>query len=419
MLVGAQKGGFRENELRDAGLAQRGREGRLYDRFRSRIMFPLTDRRGQVLGFGARAMRDGQGPKYLNTSENEIFRKGQQLFGLHLAHGHATRCERIVVVEGYTDVLALHQAGIRDSVAIMGTALTSLQMRLLSQTAKDIVLALDADRSGQEAMVRAAGAGGEAVLRVVEMPEGKDPADLIAAGEADAFRERVENAVPIAQFQVRRVLADADLDSPAGRDRALEEAARLIAEQTKEGSAMRDELVREAADRLDVPGQRVLTAFDSSATAPVRPSHDPGPAFPSGASAGDIAFRTEREFFANCLASGELGRRYLSTPSDGQFSTDVSRRARKHLVTHFDDPLADLPEEQQALGSLVHRAVDMARTKVPVEEGFLRTSVVHLEVQRLEREIRRARSVGDHAQNSVLAAALQQAKRDLGNWQMA
>jgi DNA primase len=415
MLVGAQKGGFRENELRDAGLAQRGREGRLYDRFRGRIMFPLTDRRGQVLGFGARAMRDAQGPKYLNTSENEIFRKGQQLFGLHLAHSPAAKSERIVVVEGYTDVLALHQAGIRDSVAIMGTALTSLQMKLLSQTAKDVVLALDADRSGQEAMVRVARAGGEAILRVVEMPEGKDPADLIAAGEADAFRERVENAVPITQFQVRRVLADADLDSPVGRDRALEEAARLIAEQTTEGSAMRDELVREAADRLDVPSHRVRTAFESGGppAAAARPERDPGPAFPAGASAGEVAFRAEREFLSRCLASDDLGRSYLSLPSDDQLSSDATRRAREHLVAHFDDPLAGLPEDEPALAALVTDVALAAQEQPATPEAVLRMSILQLEKRRLEREIRRAAQAGDHARQSELAAAEQRVRGDL------
>jgi DNA primase len=420
MLVGAQKGGFRENELHDAGLAQRGREGRVYDRFRGRIMFPLADRRGQVLGFGARAMGEGRGPKYLNTSENEIFRKGQQLFGLHLAHTPAAKSERIVVVEGYTDVLALHQAGIRDSVAIMGTALTSLQMKLLSQTAGNVVLALDADRSGQEAMVRVAGAGGEAVLRVVEMPEGKDPADLIAAGEADSFRERLDAAVPITQFQVRRVLADADLDSPAGRDRALEEAARLIAEQTKEGSAMRDELVREAADRLDVPGHRVLTAFAARAqsatpspSAVVPPQRDPGPAFPAGASAGEVAFRAEREFLSRCLASDDLGRSYLSLPSDDQLSSEATRRAREHLVAHFDDPIAGLPEGEPALAALVTNVALAAQEQPASPEAVLRMSILQLEKRRLEREIRRAAQAGDHARQSELAAAEQRVRGDL------
>ncbi|MGH2763146.1 MAG: DNA primase, partial [Thermoleophilaceae bacterium] len=258
MVVGAQRGGFRPEELVAAGLAQRGRQGGgLYDRFRGRIMFPLADARGRVLGFGARAMGEGRGPKYLNTSENDVYHKGRQLFGIDRARSDAAKSGRIVVVEGYTDVLALHQAGIRQSVAIMGTALTAEQMSELGRAAPLVVLALDADRSGQDAMLRAARAGSGVTLRVVEMPEGRDPADLVAAGETDAFRARLDAALPMMEFQVRRVLADADVETPAGRDLALEEAARLIAEHTREGSATRDELVREVADRLDVPAAYV------------------------------------------------------------------------------------------------------------------------------------------------------------------
>ena len=417
MIVGAQEGGFRRQELVEGGLAQPGRQGGIYDRFRGRIMFPLADRRGQVLGFGARSMGEARGPKYLNTSENDIFHKGRQLFGINLAHGPATKSGRIVVVEGYTDVLALHQAGIRDSVAIMGTALTPEQMKRLSDTASDVVLALDADRSGQEAMLRAARTGGRAALRVVEMPAGKDPADLIAAGEAEAFRERLDAALPMMQFQVRRVLADADLDSPAGRDRALEEAARLIAEHTTEDSSMRDELVREVADRLDVPGHRVRTAFASSGPAPAArsaaPTRDPGPAFPAGASAGEVAFRAEREFLARCLASNALGRRYLSLPSDDQLSSDPTRRAREHLAAHFDDPLAGLPEDEPALAALVTDVALAAQEQPASPEAVLRMSILQLEKRRIEREIRRAAHEGDHARQSELAAAEQRVRGEL------
>jgi DNA primase len=417
MVVGAQESGFRRQELVEAGLAQPGRQGGIYDRFRGRIMFPLADRRGQVLGFGARSMGEGRGPKYLNTSENDIFHKGRQLFGINLAHGPATKSGRIVVVEGYTDVLALHQAGIRDSVAIMGTALTPEQMKRLSDAASDVVLALDADRSGQEAMLRAARTGGRASLRVVEMPAGKDPAELIAEGRAESLRERLDRALPMMQFQVRRVLADGDLDSPAGRDRALEEAARLIAEHTTEGSAMRDELVREVADRLDVPAHRVRTTFASSGRPPahgaVSSKRDPGPAFPAGASAGEVAFRAEREFLARCLASNELGRSYLSLPSDDQLSSDATRRARQHLVAHFDDPLAGLPEDEPGFGALVTGVALAAQEQPASPEAVLRMSILQLEKRRIEREIRRAAHEGDHARQSELAAAEQRVRGEL------
>ncbi len=183
------------------------------------------------------------------------------------------------MVEGYTDVLALHQAGIRESVAIMGTALTAEQMAELGRAATLVVLALDADRSGQEAMLRAARVAQDrgVELRAVEMPEGTDPADLLAAGGAEAFAKLLDGALAMIQFQVRRVLADADLGTPTGRDRALEEARGLIA-ATPERTAMRDELVREVADRLDVPAEYVRTSEPRPACAArSRPRSRPAP----------------------------------------------------------------------------------------------------------------------------------------------
>ncbi|MEA2401003.1 MAG: primase [Thermoleophilaceae bacterium] len=412
VIVGAQRDGFGPPELVAAGLAQRGRDGGLYDRFRGRIMFPLANARGRVLGFGARAMSEGRGPKYLNTSENEIYHKGRQLFGIDLARAHAAKSGRIVVAEGYTDVLALHQAGIRESVAIMGTALTAEQMAELGRAAPLVVLALDADRSGQDAMLRAAQHGG-VELRAVEMPEGTDPADLLAAEGAEAFTKRLEGALPMIQFQIRRVLADADLGTPTGRDKALEEARSLIA-ATPERTAMRDQLVREIADRLDVPAEYVRAAPSgaaarSSGGAPATRV----PVLPAGASAGEVAFRAEREFLLRCLASGDLGREYLSRPDDDQLSSDATRRAREHLVTHFDDPLAALSEDEPALAALVTDVALAAQEQPPSNEAVLRMSILQLEKRRLEREIRRAAQAGDHARQSELAAAEQRVRGDL------
>jgi DNA primase len=406
VIVGAQRDGFAPPELVAAGLAQRGRDGGLYDRFRGRIMFPLADARGRVLGFGARAMGEGRGPKYLNTSENEIYHKGRQLFGIDRARAQAAKSGRIVVVEGYTDVLALHQAGIRESVAIMGTALTAEQMAELGRAAPLVVLALDADRSGQEAMVRAAQHGG-VDLRAVEMPPGSDPADLLASGGAEPFAKLLDGSIAMIQFQVRRLLADADLDTPAGRDRALEEARSLI-----DGAqpAMRQQLIRELADRLDMPVNSVTLAFQSS-PAP-RFTRAPEPALPAGTSAGEVAFRAEREFLSRCLASGDLGRDYLTRPSDDQLS-DATRRARAHLVDHFDDPLADLSVDEPALAALVTDVALAAQEQPPTTEAVLQMSILQLETRRLEREIRRAAQEGDYARQSELAAAEQRVRGEL------
>ena len=175
-------GGFSEQELYATGLAQRSKEnGQPYDRFRSRIMFPLADVRGRVLGFGARAMREEQRPKYLNTSDNDVYHKGPHLYGADLARAHAARAGEVILCEGYTDTIALHQAGMRNAVGLMGTALTGEQVGELARMAQTVLLALDADSAGQEAMLRASSlaAKRKLELRVVPLPAGTDPAELI------------------------------------------------------------------------------------------------------------------------------------------------------------------------------------------------------------------------------------------------
>jgi DNA primase len=414
MIVGAQQSGFSPEELVAAGLAQRGRGGALYDRFRARIMFPLADARGRVLGFGARAMAEGRGPKYLNTSENELYHKGRQLFGIDLARKEAARRGRIVVVEGYTDVLALHQAGIRESVAIMGTALTQEQLAELARSAPLLVLALDADRSGQEAMLRAARAAEDrgVELRVAELPEGKDPAETVTGGDAKPFEEHLERAMGIVDFQVRRVLADADLDTPAGRDRALEEARKLIA-VVPERSATRDALIREVADRLDMPVDYVTAApalvrqESASANIPDRP------VVPAGSSPGEAAFAAERAFLAMCLASGELGREYLGRLSAGHLSFPATRGAREHLLSRFDDPLAELPEDDPAVAALITGVAMEAQERAEALAPALRLDFLQLERRRIEREIRRAANESDLARVGELAGARQAVRREM------
>ena len=414
MTVGAQQSGFSAEELMAAGLAQRGRGGALYDRFRGRIMFPLADARGRVLGFGARAMAEGRGPKYLNSSENELYHKGRQLFGIDLARKEAAKSGRIVVVEGYTDVLALHQAGIHESVAIMGTALTQEQLAELARSAPLVVLALDADRSGQEAMLRAARAAEDrgVELRVAELPEGKDPAEAVTHGGTGPFEEHLERAMAIVDFQVHRVLADADLDTPAGRDRALEEARKLIA-VVPERSATRDTLIREVADRLDMPVDYV-TAAPALVREESLPMDAPERPFaPAGSSPGEAAFAAERAFLAMCLASGELGREYLGRLDDGHLSFPSTRGAREHLLSRFDDPLAELPEDDPALAALVTGVAMEAQERPEALAPALRLDFLQLEQRRIEREIRRAANESDLARVGALAEARQDVRREM------
>jgi DNA primase len=390
LLTGAQRDGFSPEELAAAGLAQRGSRGGVYDRFRGRIMFPLADYRGRVLGFGARSLTEDQRPKYLNTSENELYHKGRQLFGIDRAAAKAAKRGRIVAVEGYTDVLALHQAGITESVAIMGTALTQQQLTTLAQrVGKDgtVYLALDADRAGQDAMRRAARGARDLdlELRVVDMPEGTDPAELVAAEGADDFERRLGGARLVPDFEARRAVAQADLGSPRGRDRALEQVRPLVA-ALPANSATRDDLVRFVADRLDVPSEYVT----SRVSAPRRPaSTEPAPA----ASVPTDAFeRRERTFLSMCLAAGPAGREYLERVDDDHFSSDVLRRGRRHLVAHFDDPLAGVPSDDPPLAALI---TDVAMRERDGDSRSLALAFEQLSLDRVQRKIRRAQREGD------------------------
>ena len=409
VLVSAQRDGYSPQELLDAGLAQRNQTGNLYDRFRGRIMFPLSDARGRVLGFGARAMSEGRGPKYLNSSESRIYRKGRQLFGIDVARPHATKAGRVVVVEGYTDVLAMHQAGIPETVAIMGTALTEDQVKELSKVATRVVLALDADRAGQEAMLRAARLAEDRDLELaaVEMPAGTDPADLLASRGAAEMSALLDRASGMIEFQVRRVLADAELDTPAGRDRALDSARRLIAD-VPESSALRHELVRTVADRLDLPTNLV--------TAEVPRSRGPERRFspaPPARSPGAIALAPEEAFLATCLASGEAGHRQLSEISPDLFSSQLMQQAREHLVAAFEDPLAGLDDGEAELGRLVAGIVARAEIQGPAPAASLRMSFLQLELRRIERELRRAAEMADRARQDELAGARQDVRREM------
>ncbi len=412
LLTGARRQGFSEDELLGAGLSTRNQTGRVYDRFRERITFPLADARGRVLGFGARAMRDDQGAKYINTAEGEIYHKGRQLFGIDRARAAVTKAQRVIVVEGYTDVLALHDAGINETVGVMGTALTKDQMAELARvvgTDGTIYLALDADRSGQEAMLRAARlAEDRAVsLRVVRLPEGQDPADLVTAQGAAAMTDLVTEALSVLEFAVGRVLADGELDDPEGRDRALNAARELIAAAPAR-SARRDHLVRIVADRLDVPVDYV-EARAAGQIAPARPQQAG-----QKVDAPDLA-KPETTFLALCLAAGENGRDALAKLRDDHLTSTAARQARDHLSEHFDDPLAALSGDQPETAALVSGIALRAEDLRPVERPALTRSYLSLDLRRIERQMRAARQDEDFGRLGELSGEHQRVKAAMGD----
>ena len=242
----AQQKGYPPELLIDAGVSSQGRRGPI-DRFRGRITFPLCDARGRVRGFGARVMPGGEGPKYLNSPESEIFKKSRILYGLHLARPQIAKRHRAIVVEGYTDVIALHAAGFDEAVAAMGTSLTEDGVRELRRLADSVVLCFDADAAGQEAALRGMGIAERSGLRVriVALPAGEDPADILARGP-EAFEAALAAALPVLAFRIGRALELAS--SEEGPDAAYQACRAILADAAP--GPERDEQVRRVAGAL-------------------------------------------------------------------------------------------------------------------------------------------------------------------------
>ncbi|MGZ5331222.1 MAG: DNA primase [Solirubrobacterales bacterium] len=410
VLVGSQRARFTIPELVGAGLIQKGRQGGHYDRFRKRITFPIRDQRGRVLGFGARALSPDSKPKYLNSPEGEIYRKSETLYGIDLARAAIARARRVIVVEGYTDVIALHQAGIAETVAVMGTAITPEQLGMLAQAGPErVVLALDADRAGADAMIRAQRVAGSKSLDllVAAMPEGEDPADMLVAGQIERFKGLVEEAIDLPSFRVRTALGRADVGTPTGRERALGEVAPVLKAMGK--VVGRDELVREVADRLDVdPGfvnERVMKASFEEVPAQPPARREGGAAPAEGEGRGESARlhqaapltpreNRERALLAMCVADPKAGKAYLGRLRDEHMSAS-GRPALAWLRDHLDDPLAGLPRDDPELLSVVTEIKMRAdREPAPTEQG-MDLNFMLLEQRRLEDGIAAARKAGD------------------------
>ena len=405
VLLRGQRAGFSVEEMRGIGLAQRGKSGGEYDRFRSRIMFPIRDRRGRTLGFGGRAMRSDQGAKYVNTAETDFFHKSEMLYGIDLAKAAIAKAGRAVVVEGYTDVLALHQAGIEEAVGVMGTAITEEQVAALSGMVEEVVLALDADAAGQEAMLRAqrVAAGRKMRLRVAAMPAGEDPAEMLAAeGGAERFRALLDEAVELTAFQVGLVLDRTDVGSPAERDRALAEVAPILASLGE--SASRDDLVRRVAEQLDLEPAMVMgRVVAAQPLSGGRSEPAGGEAAPAPRRAAELTSRERREraLLAMCIALPDEGSEYLARLTEAHLSP-LGARAAAWLRQHPDDPASDLPREDAELSGLIAELVIVAHEE-PASLEAMELNFLLLEQRRLEAEIAAAGVEDDYERRATLS----------------
>ncbi|MEE1749549.1 MULTISPECIES: DNA primase [unclassified Streptomyces] len=242
--------GFSDKELIASGLSQDGRRGPI-DRFRGRLMWPISDTSGDIVGFGARKLRDDDnGPKYLNTPETAIYKKSQVLYGIDLAKKDIAKASRAVVVEGYTDVMACHLAGITTAIATCGTAFGGDHIKILRRLLMDngsarVIFTFDGDAAGQKAALRAFEDDQKfaAETYIAIAPDNMDPCDLRLAKGDEAVRDLVEPRTPLFEFALRQIVARYDLETPAGRAAALDEAAPVVA-KIKTGSVQREVAVQ-------------------------------------------------------------------------------------------------------------------------------------------------------------------------------
>lgn len=249
-------------------------EGKRYDRFRGRIMFPIRSARGQVIGFGARIIGAGE-PKYLNSPETPLFHKGQELYGLFEARDAIRQSGRAIVCEGYLDVIQLAQAGFGEAVAALGTAITSTHVSTLLRTTDQVIFAFDGDAAGRKAARRAL----EATLPVIAdtkrasfllLPEGEDPDSIVKAGGAAAFESELARALPLSRFFIESLAAGRSLASPEDRAAMVSDARALILSMPP--GALRLQLLRELAEASRTPLDDLETLYGLRRGRAARPS---------------------------------------------------------------------------------------------------------------------------------------------------
>lgn len=384
-------GKFSDKVLEKAGLVSRNQRGRMYDRFRGRVMFPIYDLRGDAVGFGARLL-DGEGPKYLNSPETSIYQKSQLLYGLNWAKSEMVRQGVAVVVEGYTDVIAVHQADV-PAVATCGTAFGAGHLDLLRRFTERVVLAFDADEAGTGAALRGFehSVPGDLDLRVALLPAGRDPGDLAEKGDIDLLRQTVslESSAPLLQFRLERELDQHRLQEPEARGRAIRAAAAIIARHPD--AVTRHEYAVFLSRKTGVDLAVIEQAVDRAARVAVpdtEPATRPGYQQPdSGRS------RAEQEYLRLMLAN-DLGLAGAKLEAEA-FTDPVNQRAFELLEPTL---AAFEPGTAPELGPLISEAdseVGSLLTHLALVDRPLASStelVRRIAVWRLEDDIKRLQS---------------------------
>jgi len=268
MMKAYSRNGQANQQLVELGMAIQGDKSRPYDRFRGRIMFPIRDKRGRVIGFGGRVLGNEK-PKYLNSPETRIYHKGQELYGLYEAKQANKNLKRLVVVEGYMDVVALAQHGVDYAVASLGTATSTEQLQTMFRTVKEVICCYDGDRAGRDAAWRAMENALPLIrdgfsLKFVFVPDGEDPDSLIRKEGQQAFEKKLDDAMPLSKFLFEQLMIQVDMKSFEGRAGLVESFQPLLSKLPD--SVLKDAIINDVANNFGTGSEQFLTKFRKTVT---------------------------------------------------------------------------------------------------------------------------------------------------------
>ncbi|HUH41139.1 MAG TPA: DNA primase, partial [Castellaniella sp.] len=354
---------YEDPALIESGLVIESEDGRRHDRFRSRIMFPIRNTRGAIIGFGGRLIEAGE-PKYLNSPETSLFSKGNELYGLHEARAgiHAEGC--VLVVEGYMDVVALAQHGLRNAVATLGTSTTSMHLQKLRRASDRIIFSFDGDAAGRKAAWRALNAclswvAEDVAMRFLFLPEGQDPDSYVRTYGVEAFRAYMDEAIALSRFMLDEFASRHDLSEAEGRAACMHEARPLFAQMPEGG--FRLQMERELAHMLRLTPDELSQAFAEARRALAERSVTQAPASIASTEAGadapfgmDVARpsydgaggdpRMERA----SAGQGRRTRRRFTGQRGSRMVTPMARRLLRLLLA-YPQLVADLGDQQLEL----------------------------------------------------------------------
>ncbi len=386
LLKRARQAGITEKTLLAAGLVIERDKGGTYDRFRGRLMFPIADPRGKVIGFGARTLKDEE-PKYINTSETAAFSKGRNFFGLNLVRDEAERSRTLYIVEGYLDVIVPHQAGIRGIVATLGTALTRDHLKILRRYVDKVVLVFDGDDAGRKASER----GMDLLLSenvdlfVAELPAGHDPDDCVVKLGPDRLRDCLSKPTELFDYMLKSAAARVDLSTPSGKARVVEETLERLAQIPNE--VKREILLQQLAQRFGLDVSVLRSRFH-------RPQSESAASGASATPRGAGVEAAAEALLALLLAAPRHIALVQAALPAGEFPSEATKRIAERLYAWSGENVGDFvalletPEDRSLAAELA------VRERIPgAIEGQIHGCLETLERHRSRKE-RTARRPG-------------------------